>query len=187
MNPRKFSEILSGKKLEPSTKFGTGSNLTIPAPGLKRSGDFPFQNWNSEFREKILDNLGISGEISQAYKKAAQSKGNQIYSGGTGHLPAGAKRYVRELLNGRVEIMNNEASKNLYELLDNQSIMGDVNKALKDKNAPLPESVLRAVQPLIFKYKRKGGAMDSEVLEKELTLEEIKNYIDNGYIIEDID
>jgi hypothetical protein len=29
--------------------------------------------------------------------------------------------------------------------------------------------------------------MDSEVLEKELTLEEIKNYIDNGYIIEDID
>lgn len=187
VSPRKFSEILSGKKLEPSTKFGIGSDLTIPAPGLKRSGDFPFKNWDTQFREKILDNLGISGEISQAYKKAAQNKGNQIYSGGTGHLPAGAKRYVRELLNGRVEIMNNEASKNLYELLDNQSIMSDVNKALKDKNTQLPEIVLRAVQPLVFKYKRKGGAMDSEILEKELTLEEIKNYIDNGYIIEDIE
>jgi hypothetical protein len=102
-------------------------------------------------------------------------------------MQPGAKRYVRELLNDRVEIMNPNDAENLFKLLNDEAIMGDVNKALKNKNVPLPSSVQSAIQPLIFKYKRKGGAMDSEVLEKELTLEEIKNYIDNGYIIEEID
>lgn len=185
VQPRKFTEILSGKKLEPSVNFGQG-NINVPAPGLKRSGDFPFANWEGSFRENLLENLGVSGELTQAYNKALKGKGYGAYSGGTGHLAPGAKRYIRELLNNRVEVINSNKAEDLYRLLNDESTRNAVNNALKNKNEPLPASVYQAIQPLIFKYKRKGGATDSYI-ELEIPEEEIQKYIDQGYIVEALD
>ncbi len=182
---RTFTQILSGKKFEPNTKFSIGSDLKIPVPGLKRAGDFPFENWNHDFREKILDNLGVSGELTQALKQAAQNKGYGIYSGGTGHLYPGAKRYLREFLNDRVEIMNPEKASDLYYLLNDQDVLQKVNNALLNKNVNLPPEVHQALQSIIFKYKRKGGEMDA--WEDELDDEEIAMLKRAGYTIEEID
>ena len=183
-SPRTFTQILSGKKFKPSTKFGLGLDINLPAPGLKRAGDFPFENWNSDFREKILDNLGVSGELTQALKQASQNKGYEIYSGGTGHLYPGAKRYLRELLNDRVEIMNPEKADKLYYLLNDQDVLQKVNEALLNKEKNLPSDVHYALQNLIFKYKRKGGEMDS--WEDELDDEEIERLKRAGYVVEEV-
>jgi hypothetical protein len=184
VQPRKFTEILSGKKLEPSVNFGQG-NINVPAPGLKRSGDFPFANWEGGFRENLLENLGVSGELTQAYNKALKSKGYGAYSGGTGHLAPGAKRYVRELLNNRVEVINSDKAEDLYRLLNDESTRNAVNNALKNKNEPLPASIYQAIQPLIFKYKRKGG-VTNDYIEVDISEEEIQWYIDNGYRVEPV-
>ena len=159
--------------------------MLVEIPGLKRAGDFPFANWESGFRENILDNLGISGELTQAYNKALKNKGYGIYSGGTGHFAPGAKRYVRELLKDRVEIMNPDKAADLYKLLEDESTMNAVNNALKNKNEKLPTSVYQAIQPLIFKYKRKGGAIN-DYIDTELTPEEIEWYRSQGYEVEDL-
>jgi hypothetical protein len=186
LKPRTFTEILSGKKAKPTIDFGSYGNVEIPTPGLKRAGDFPFEKWDYNFRQNILDNLGVSGEISQAYKKALQSKGYNIYSGGTGHLMPGAKRYVRELLNNRVEVMNPKAAEDLIILLNDPNVLRDVNVSLKNKNVPLPEVVRNAINPVVFKYKKKGGQIQN-YFELDLTPEEIEDYRKQGYIIEDVD
>ncbi len=185
IQPRKFTDILSGKELKPTVRFSSG-DLEVPVPGLKRAGDYPFSNWEPTFREKILDNSGISGEITQAYNKALKSKGYGAYSGGTGHLRPGAKRYVRELLNNRVEVMNPEKAEDLYRLLNDPSTLEAVSAALKNKKEPLPNSVHQAIQPLIFKYKRKGGSMTNDFIEDNLTQKEIDDLIAQGYTIEEV-
>jgi hypothetical protein len=186
VQPRKLTEILSGKKLEPSVDFGYGV-MNVPTPGLKRAGDFPFANWEGGFRENLLENLGVSGELTQAYNKALKGKGYGIYSGGTGHLTPGAKRYVRELLNNRVEVMNPDRAEDLYRLLNDESTMKAVNNALKNKNEPLPASVYQAIQPLVFKYKRKGGSINNDFIESELSQKEIDKLVAQGYIVETVD
>ena len=49
---------------------------------------------------------GVSGEINSAISEALKSKGERLYSGGTGHSQSGADRYKKLLDKGKVEVID---------------------------------------------------------------------------------
>jgi hypothetical protein len=184
---RTFSDIVTGK--EQNKYFHSDNNLIkISTPGLRKVAEFPFDNWDSRIKNNILNNLGISGEYNKAINQALKNRGYGLYSGGSGHYEQGAKRYVRELLNNRVDVVNPEnksVQKFLEELKDSEKFtflhersLGDL---LKDKDAVLPDNIQKYIQSAIFKYKKKGGAIDLE-----LTDDEIKWYKSQGYNVEEL-
>jgi hypothetical protein len=182
---RTFTEILSGKPKQ-TTYLHSGASSPIETPGLRKKGEFPFENWDSALKTNVLNNLGVSGEYNKAINEALKSRGYGLYSGGTGHLSDGAKRYVKEFLNNRVDIVNPERAQTFLEKLNDTETMRLVNEAFKNKDQRLPDELQDAIQNVIFKYKKKGGNYQqggSVGMEMDLTDEEIKKYRDAGYVI----
>ena len=177
---RTFSDMVRGK--EKNIYLHSGQTK-ISKPGLRKVGEFPFENWDSRIKNNILNNLGISGEYNKAINQALKNRGYGLYSGGTGHYEQGAKRYVRELLNNRVDVINpqSEGSKKFLELMEDPETLKLIQDALKDKDKMLPGDVQSAIQSAIFKYKKKGGSIDVELTDKE-----IKWYQKRGYIVEEL-
>jgi hypothetical protein len=182
---RTFTEILSGKPKQ-TTYLHSGASSPIETPGLRKKGEFPFENWDPALKTNVLNNLGVSGEYNKAINEALKSRGYGLYSGGTGHLSDGAKRYVKEFLNNRVDIVNPERAQTFLEKLNDTETMRLVNEAFKNKDQRLPDELQDAIQNVIFKYKKKGGNYQqggSVGMEMDLTDEEIKKYRDAGYVI----
>lgn len=165
-SPRTFTEIIKGTSV-PTSKY-TVVGEEVPIAGLRRAGEFPFNRGTNIFknstapisdvtlRDKLFRQLKISAEYSKALKQTLKNKNQALYSGGTGHLDAGALRYVNDFLSGRVEIANSKEAEKFLKLLNDEKILGEINYSLKNK-IKLPEDVHNAVQNIIFKYKKFGG------------------------------
>jgi hypothetical protein len=153
---RTFTEILSGKPRQ-TTYLHSDALSPIETPGLRKKGEFPFNNWDPRIKDNVLNNLGVSGEYNKAINETLKSRGYGLYSGGTGHLSQGAKRYVKEFLNNRVDIANPGQAQTFLEKLNDTETMRIVNEALQDRTKKLPGDVEEAIQNVIFKYKKKGG------------------------------
>jgi hypothetical protein len=153
---RTFTEILSGKPRQ-TTYLHSDALSPIETPGLRKKGEFPFNNWDPRIKDNVLNNLGVSGEYNKAINETLKSRGYGLYSGGTGHLSQGAKRYVKEFLNNRVDIANPGQAQTFLEKLNDTETMRLVNEALQDRTKKLPGDVEEAIQNVIFKYKKKGG------------------------------
>jgi hypothetical protein len=180
---RRFTEIVRGKPKE-AGYLHSGPSSPIEVPGLRKKGEFPFTNWDTGLKDNILNNLGISGEYNKALNEVLKSKGYGLYSGGTGHLPDGAKRYVREFLKNRVNIVNPEQAKIFLDQLRDPEVMRLIDNALKNKDQALPPEVYRAMQNVIFKYKKKGGSIQPlDYFDTELTDQEIEQYKKGGCVV----
>ena len=180
---RRFTEIVRGKPKE-AGYLHSGPSSPIEVPGLRKKGEFPFTNWDTGLKDNILNNLGISGEYNKALNEVLKSKGYGLYSGGTGHLSDGAKRYVREFLKNRVNIVNPEQAKIFLDQLRDPEVMRLIDNALKNKNQALPPEVYSAMQNVIFKYKKKGGSIQPlDYFDTELTDQEIEQYKKGGCVV----
>ncbi len=165
-SPRTFTEIIKGTSA-PTSKY-TIVGEEVPIAGLRRAGEFPFNRGTNIFknstapisdvtlRDKLFRQLKISAEYSKALKQTLKNKNQALYSGGTGHLDAGALRYVNDFLSGRVEIANPKEAEKFLKLLDDEKTLGEINYSIRNK-IKLPEDVHNAVQDIIFKYKKFGG------------------------------
>lgn len=146
---RSLTDILKGKNPY-NTAWGSA--------GLKKSGDFPFGYLDQKGHTLVSDALkksGLSAEVNQAIKKTLQERSMDLFSGGTGHTIPGAKRYIRELMAGRVEP---KGSKKSVEAFQNWV---DSNKptleAIGSGEIPMTSAIHDKISPMIFRYKLKGG------------------------------
>jgi len=176
---RTFTEILSGKPRQ-TTYLHSDALSPIETPGLRKKGEFPFNNWDPRIKDNVLNNLGVSGEYNKAINETLKSRGYGLYSGGTGHLSQGAKRYVKEFLNNRVDIANPGQAQTFLEKLNDTETMRLVNEALQDRTKKLPEDVEDAIQNVIFKYKKKGGYLYNNPNIDELMAAQYSNIYDEG-------
>lgn len=94
---RKLSQIFLGNN---NKEFGFENAKFM---GRRKTRDYPF---SSAEDEKKFTGTGVSGEINKAISEALKSKGERLYSGGTGHTKAGAKRYKSLLDKDKIEILN---------------------------------------------------------------------------------
>ena len=157
VNPIKtVTRPLSSRVIKPfASKFGR-----FEGPGLKKEGDFPFENLDSDvFKE--LRGTGLSAELNQAIKGSLKEKGFNLYSGGTGHTRDGAARYAKEWMNNRVTV-----SEKGSELTRIRREFEDLTKPENRYSGMFPiagEEVRRGLMNeisttgAVFKYKKYGG------------------------------
>jgi hypothetical protein len=146
---RTLTEVLKGEN---------PYNKAWGSAGLKKAGDFPFGYLDQKKHTIISDALkksGLSAEINQAIKKTVQEKGMDLFSGGTGHTISGAKRYIRELIAGRVEPKGPKKSVETFQNWVNSN--KPTLEAIGSGEIPMTSAIHDRLSPMIFRYKLRGG------------------------------
>jgi hypothetical protein len=170
-SPRTLTQIIKGTP-PPEAKYLIGyGDYETKLAGLRKGSEFPYTYSNRIFKDsrapisdniikdRIFRKLGVSGEYNKAINQTVKNLGQRLYSGGTGHYEDGAQRYIKEFLSGRVDIVNPKEAEKFLQLLNDEKTLGEINKVLlsKDKNVRLPDNVYKAIQNVIFQYKKFGG------------------------------
>lgn len=112
--PRKLSEMISKKGIN-KPQFTTAGRGTSDKMVFGVRGDYPYselgystdRGLNQLFLPLVggkgVPSSGLSAEVRSAINQAAKSRGYKVTSGGTGHEDYGAMRYIRDMLQGRVD------------------------------------------------------------------------------------
>lgn len=161
--------------LETHTTFDKDKFIDFGNRGLRKEWDAPFGSYDENHfyhgGNDILKGQGLSGEINEAINQSMKERGMSLFSGTTSHSTEGGDRYANLLQKGLVDPITNIPEINLH-----------LDRLKKDPNTIENLSQYIVDNDVTFKYKKEGG----EYMDLDLTEEQIQNFKDGGFVVEDL-